>query len=65
MLGFMDDANWIFNSLDDLKAILEVADNFYLLTRAAINKEKSKLLTNTILEKDSILIRFGSFTILM
>src|SRR6266540_3929168 len=46
-LRFMDDANWISSILEDLEDILEVADDFYKLTRAAINKEKSKLLTNT------------------
>ena len=39
-LGFMDDANWISSTLKDLKDILNVADDFYKLTRAAINKEK-------------------------
>ena len=58
-LSFMDDANWISSSLEDLEDILEVADDFYKLTRAAINKDKSKLLTNTTSEKDPIPIRFG------
>src|SRR6266540_490798 len=53
-LSFMDDANWISSSLEDLEDILEVADDFYNLTRAAINKDKSKLLTNTTSEKDLI-----------
>jgi len=59
-LGFMDDANWISGSLEDLESILDVADDFYLLTRAAINKDKSKLLTNTTTEPDPIPIRFGN-----
>ena len=58
-LGFIDDANWIFSSFEDLEDILEVADDFYILTRAAINKDKSKLLTNTTLKKDPIPIKFG------
>ncbi len=58
-LGFMDDANWISSSLEDLENILEVADDFYTLTRAAINKDKSKLLTNTTSKKDPIPIKFG------
>ena len=58
-LGFMDDANWISSSLEDLENILEVADDFYTLTRAAINKDKSKLFTNTTLKKDLIPIKFG------
>ncbi len=56
----MDDANWISSTLDDLKDILEVADDFYMLTRAAINKDKSKLLTNITAAKDPIPIRFGN-----
>ncbi len=31
-LGFMDDANWISESLENLEDILEVADDFYKLT---------------------------------
>ncbi len=58
-LGFMDDANWISSSIEDLEAILEVADDFYLLTRAAINKKKSKLLTNTTTSTEPIPLRFG------
>jgi len=55
----MDDANWISDSLEHLENILDVADDFYKLTRAAINKDKSKLLTNTTSEKDPIPIKFG------
>ena len=58
-LGFMDDANWISSSLEDLEAILKVADDFYLLTRAAINKKKFKLLTNTTISTEPIQIHFG------
>jgi len=64
-LGFMDDANWIFSSFEDLEDILEVADDFYMLTRAAINKDKSKLLTNITATKDPITIRFGNKIILI
>ena len=56
----MDDANWISSSLEDLEDILSIADDFYKLTRAVINKEKSKLLTNTTDGTHSINIRFGS-----
>src|SRR6266498_1632643 len=59
VLEFMNDANWISSSLENLKDILEVADDFYNLTRAAINKEKSKLLTNTTNANAPIPIRFG------
>ncbi len=55
----MDDANWISSSLDDLEDILEIADDFYTLTWVAINKEKSKLLTNTTSNVELIPIRFG------
>ncbi len=48
-LGFMDNANWISSSLEDLKNILAIADDFYKITRATINKDKSKLLTNVAL----------------
>ncbi len=41
MLGFMDDANWISSSLKQMETILSVADEFYDITSAAINKEKS------------------------
>jgi len=58
-LGFMDDANWISSTLEDLEDILEVADDYYKLTRAAINKDKFKLLTNAAPGQDSIPIRFG------
>jgi len=57
-LGFIDDANWISSSLNNLEDILDVADDFYTLTRATINKEKSKLITNTTSEHDPVLIRF-------
>src|SRR6266498_3658025 len=58
-LGFIDDANWISSSLENLEDNLEVADDFYKLTRATINKDKSKLFTNTTLKKDLIPIKFG------
>src|SRR6266540_4528916 len=61
----MDDANWILSSLEDLEDILEVADDFYTLTQVAINKEKSKLLTNTTTSTKPILICFGSAVILI
>src|SRR6266498_634712 len=64
-LGFMDDANWISDSLENLKEILAVADDFYSLTRAAINKEKSKLLTNATDGNSPIPIKFGQKIILI
>jgi len=62
-LGFMDDANWISSNLKDLEDILAVADDFYKLTRAAINKDKSKLLTNATAADDPIPIKFGDHII--
>ncbi len=59
----MDDANWISSSLDDLEEILDIADDFYKLTRAAINKKKSKLITNITVDNEPIPIRFGRNTI--
>ncbi len=59
----MDDANWISSSLENLEDILEVADDFYMLTRAVINKDKSKLLTNTTSKKDPIPIKFGKYVV--
>ena len=62
-LGFMDDANWISSSLEQMETILSVADEFYDITSAAINKDKSKLLTNTTNQPDSIKIKFGKTTL--
>ncbi len=64
-LGFMDDANWISSTIEDLEEILAVADDFYNLTRAAINKEKSKLIMNTTTKRDPIHIKFRNNTILV
>ncbi|SRR6266498_2744465 len=62
-LDFIDDANWITGFLTDLESILNVADKFYDITRVAINKDKSKLLTNTIQNNTPITIKFGKFSI--
>ena len=62
-LDFIDNANWIFNSLDDLKSILSVADNFYKIIRVAINKNKSKLLSNTTNYSTTITINFRDIPI--
>jgi len=59
----MDDANWISSFLEDLEDILKVADEFYMITRAAINKDKSKLLTNITAKTDLIPIKFGQHII--
>ncbi len=59
----MNDANWISDSQDYLESILQIADEFYDLTRATINKYKSHLLTNTTCKSHPILIKFSSNTI--
>ncbi|CAI2184735.1 9004_t:CDS:2, partial [Funneliformis geosporum] len=46
-LGYMDDANWISNYKENLEDILSIANKFYGFTRAAINKNKSQLITNS------------------
>ena len=58
----MDDANWISDSLQHTEDILSVADKFYEMTRAAINREKTKLLTNKKSSKP-INLKFGHHTI--
>ena len=62
-LSFMDNANWISNFQNHLESILQIADEFYDLIRAAINKYKSHLLTNTTCKSHPILIKFSSNTI--
>ena len=59
----MDDTNWISDSQDYLESILQIADEFYDLTRATINKYKSCLLTNITRKSHLILIKFSSNTI--
>jgi len=62
-LAFMDDTNWIASSKQDLESILEVAEEFYDLTRSALNKDKSKLLTTKSSNSTTIPLKFGSSTI--
>src|SRR6266540_4336542 len=59
----MDDANWISDSQAHLESILQLADEFYDLTKTTINKKKSCLLTNTTHSSNPILIKFSSNTI--
>src|SRR3954447_22903405 len=61
-LAFMDDTNWIASSQQDLEDILQVAEEFYDLTRSALNKDKSKLLT-TKSDTATIPLKFSSSTI--
>ena len=55
----MDDANWITTSQENLQHNLAIADEFYIMTKAAINKNKSKLLTNNKNIPDNLTIIFG------
>src|SRR6266542_6964586 len=64
-LSFMDDTNWISDSQDYLESILQIADEFYDLTRATINKYKSCLLTNITRKSHPISIKFSFNTILI
>ncbi|CAI2194181.1 9110_t:CDS:1 [Funneliformis geosporum] len=59
-LGYMDDANWISNSKENLEDILSIADEFYGFTRAAINKNKSQLITNSSGYPTPIPLKFGT-----
>jgi hypothetical protein len=59
----MNDTNWIANSQQNLEDILAIADDFYDLTRAALNKSKSKLITTKSFASPTININFGSFTV--
>ena len=45
-LGYMDDANWFSDSKKRTEKILATADEFYKLIKSAINKDKTKILTN-------------------
>jgi hypothetical protein len=62
-LAFIDDTNWITNSQQDLEFILGIAEEFYDLTRSALNKDKSKLLTIKSVNTATIPLKFGSTTI--
>ncbi|CAI2175244.1 11154_t:CDS:1 [Funneliformis geosporum] len=57
-LGYMDDANWILNSKENLEDILSITDKFYGFTRAAINKNKSQLITNSFEYLTPVLLKF-------
>src|SRR5688572_31702609 len=57
-LGFMDDANWISSSIANIEEILATADEFYIMTSSAINRDKTKILTN-VKTDGNIKLRFG------
>ena len=60
-LGFMDDVTWIASFKADMETILKTADEFYSMTRSAINKEKTKILTNANIN-EPIPLKFGPTT---
>src|SRR3989337_979487 len=47
-LAYMDDATWISDSKEHLEAQLAIADEFYTLTKSAINQDKSELRSEMI-----------------
>ncbi|CAI2182553.1 8792_t:CDS:1 [Funneliformis geosporum] len=59
-LGYMDNANWISNSKENLEDILSIADKFYGFIRAAINKNKSQLITNSSGCFTPVPLKFGT-----
>src|SRR5215208_3094082 len=59
-LGYMDNANWISNSKENLEEILSTADEFYGFTRATINKNKSQLITNSPGCPTPVPLKFGT-----
>ncbi|CAI2202040.1 9441_t:CDS:1, partial [Funneliformis geosporum] len=59
-LAIMDDTNWIANNQIDLECIFDVANEFYNLTRAALNKDKSKLLIINFTSLSPVNLRFRS-----
>ncbi len=62
-LYFIDDANWISDSIKHLEDILNTSIKFYNITRIAINKKKSKLFTNSITLFNFILIKFDKIIV--
>ena len=59
-LAFIDDTTWIAPSQTNLEKILEIVDNFYKITNTAINKDKSKLITNKKIPQNNIDLKFGN-----
>ena len=59
----MDDTTWIAPSQKNLEEILDIADDFYKITNTAINKDKSKLLTNKKIQQNKVDLQFGYQTI--
>ena len=62
-LAFIDDTTWITPSQNNLEKILDIADDFYRITNTAINKDKSKLITNKKIQSDNIDLKFGDNSI--
>ncbi|EXX73494.1 hypothetical protein GLOIN_2v708233 [Rhizophagus irregularis DAOM 181602=DAOM 197198] len=47
LLGYLDDTTWFSNSLDNLTAHLEIADDFYNLANTKLLTNDKQLLTHT------------------
>ena len=60
----MDNANWISFSLPKTEDILKMADEFYIMTKSAINKNKTKVLT-TKRTDGYVNLKFGSTRIII
>ena len=60
--GYLDDMTWFNNSLHNTVRNLSIADSFYNFANIKINKEKTKILTNSkkILKEKSIDLQFGN-----
>ncbi|CAI2171593.1 14493_t:CDS:2 [Funneliformis geosporum] len=56
----MNDTKWIANSQQNLEKILAIADDFYDLTKAALNKSKFKLISTKSFASQSIEVNFDS-----
>ena len=54
----MDDTTWIAPTKVNLKQILEIADEFYIMINTAINKNKSVMITNNKHNSQPILLKF-------
>ena len=58
-IAFMDDTTWIAPTKVNLEQILEIADEFYIMTNTAINKDKSVMITNNKHTSQPMLLKFG------
>ena len=59
-IAFMDDTTWIAPNQHNMEKILSIADEFYIMTNTAINKEKSVLKTNAKNLPKPLTLKFGN-----